>query len=222
MQGQTRTDAAATGPLPLAHRPQQDTAFLQAVITAPNIEAGAYSYYHDEKGPENFQTHCVKYHFEPLGDKLVIGKFCAFATDIQFIMNGANHAMTGFSTYPFNIFGHGWEDGFDFATIECGLRGDTVIGHDVWIGRETTIMPGVRIGHGSIIASRSVVVKDIPPYTIAGGNPARPLKQRFDDATVKRLLEIAWWDWPVETISRAVNAIRGADLAELERFAAET
>lgn len=213
--------APARGPSPLAHRPQQDTAFLRAVVTAPNIEAGAYSYYHDEKGPENFQANCVKYHYDFLGDKLVIGRFCALATDVQFIMNGANHALTGFSTFPFNIFGHGWEEGFEMETIARGLRGDTVVGHDVWIGREAMIMPGVKIGHGAVIAARAVVVRDVDSYTIAGGNPARPIKRRFDDATIARLLEIAWWDWPVERIGRAVNAIRGCDLAALEAFARE-
>nr|WP_300544125.1 CatB-related O-acetyltransferase [Maricaulis sp.] len=222
MPEQPNTETAPVrGPDPMAARPQMDTAFLQAVVTRANIEVGAYSYYHDEKGPEHFQDHCVKYHFEFLGDRLVIGKFCALAQDVTFIMNDANHAMTGFSTYPFNIFGHGWEDGFDFATIGAGLRGDTVVGHDVWIGRGATVMPGVTIGHGAIVATGSVVVRDVPPYTIVGGNPAGAIRQRFDTATIARLLEIAWWDWPAERIGRAVNAIRGNDLAALDAFARE-
>ena len=206
------------GPHPLKHRPQLDTAFLQSVVTAPNIQVGRYSYYHDPKGPENFQTHCVRYHFDFLGDQLKVGQFCAIATDVQFIMNGANHAMSGFSTFPFNIFMEGWEEGFDFSTITDQLRGDTVIGNDVWIGRGATIMPGVSIGHGAIIGSQAVVASDVPDYAIIVGNPGKVVRKRFDDATIRTLLEIAWWDWPIENITKAVNAIRGADLAQLVKY----
>ena len=219
MPSQMNESGRRAGPDPLADCPVQDTAFLQAVVNAPNIEVGAYSYYHDPKGPERFQDHCVRYHFEFLGDRLKIGKFCAFATDIQFIMNGANHAMTGLSTFPFNIFGAGWEAGFDFATIEAGLKGDTVIGHDVWIGTEAMILPGVTIGHGAVIGSRAVVGRDVPPYAIVVGNPGRVIRKRFDDDTIERLLRIAWWDWPVEAITRHLDLIRGADIDALEAAA---
>jgi virginiamycin A acetyltransferase len=134
-------------------------------------------------------------------------------------MNGANHAMTGFSTYPFNIFGSGWEEGFDFSTITAGYRGDTVVGNDVWIGRDALVMPGVNIGNGAIVAARSVVTRDLPAYAIAGGNPATVIRRRFDDATVARLEAIAWWNWDAETIGRNLGAIRGADLASLEKAA---
>ena len=217
MQVQT-AQTAQRGPNPLAHRPQLDTAFLKAVVTAPNIEVGAYSYYHDPKGPENFQNHCVHYHFEPIGDKLIIGKFCALATDVRFIMNGANHAMDGFSTYPFNIFANGWEEGFDLASITDGVRGDTVVGHDVWIGRGATTMPGVTIGHGAIIGAGAVIASDVPPYAVAVGNPGHVVKRRFEETVIERLLAIAWWDWPVDRISHAINAIRGADLDRLEAY----
>ncbi len=206
------------GPDPLNPLPIFDTAFLKAVVTAPNIEVGEYSYYNDPKGPEHFQTHCVKYHFDFIGDKLIIGKFCAFATDIQFIMNGANHAMTGFSTFPFNVFANGWKNGFDMNTITQGLRGDTIVGHDVWIGRGATIMPGVTIGHGSIIGAMAVVAKDVPPYSIVVGNPAQIVRRRFGDATIETLLDLAWWDWPIETVSKALNAIRGNDLDALKQM----
>ncbi len=219
MPSTTIEATAKCGPDPLAHRPQMDTAFLKAVVTAPNIEVGEYSYYHDPKGPENFQQNCVRYHFEMIGDKLIIGRFCAFATDIEFIMNGANHAMTGFSTYPFNIFANGWEEGFDMATITDGLRGDTIVGNDVWIGTGATIMPGVKIGHGAIIGAKAVVASDVPDYAIVAGNPARIVKKRFDDATIQELLDIAWWDWPIDKISAAINAIRGADIAMLKTHA---
>src|SRR5690606_21383492 len=118
----------------------------------PHIEIGDFTYYDDPQGPAGFVERCVLHHYDFIGDKLVIGRFCAIAAGATFIMNAANHAMTGFSTYPFNIFGCGWEQGFDEATIEAGLKGDTVIGNDVWIGHEATILPGVTIGDGAIVA----------------------------------------------------------------------
>jgi len=131
-------------------------------------------------------------------------------------MNGGTHAMDGFSTFPFNIFGHGWEHGFDPATWTATHKGDTVIGPDVWLGDHATLMPGVTIGAGAIIAAGSMVAQDVPPYTVMGGNPARALRHRFDDATVVRLLAVAWWDWSAAKITRNLNAIRGADLPVLE------
>ena len=190
--------------------------FLKNLVTRPNIVVGDYSYYDDPLGPERFEDACVLHHYDFIGDRLVIGKFCAIAAGVQFIMNGANHAMTGFSTFPFNIFGEAWRKGFDFATIQAGFRGDTVVGNDVWIGMDAMLMPGVRIGDGAIVAARSVVAKDVPPYTIVAGNPARTVRQRFDDGTVARLLSIAWWNWPIEKITRNLDAIRGADLDALD------
>ena len=133
--------------------------------------------------------------------------------------DGANHAMSGFSTYPFNIFGHGWEDGFDPETWHRELRGDTVLGNDVWIGMEALILPGMNIGHGAIAAAKAVVTHDVPPYAIVAGNPAKVVKTRFDQRTVDRLLKVAWWDWPVDKIGRNLNAIRGADIRALEAAA---
>ncbi|HEV7415781.1 MAG TPA: CatB-related O-acetyltransferase [Tianweitania sediminis] len=190
--------------------------FLKPIVDAQNIEIGEFTYYDDPNGPEHFVERCVLYHYPFIGDRLVIGRFCALAEGVTFIMNGANHAMSGFSTYPFNIFGHGWETGFDPATWAAENRGDTVVGHDVWIGMQAMIMPGIMIGHGAIIASRAVVVDDVAPYTVVGGNPARPIKQRFQPATAQRLLDLAWWDWPMEKISRNLDAIRGSDLTKLE------
>jgi virginiamycin A acetyltransferase len=209
-----------TGPNPSIKHPMapvyRGVGFLKAIVEAGNIEIGEYTYYDDPSGPEHFVERCVLYHYPFVGDRLVIGRFCALAQGVTFIMNGANHAMSGFSTFPFNIFGHGWEEGFDPATWAVENRGDTTIGNDVWIGNQAMIMPGVTIGHGAIIASRAVVVNDVPPYTIVGGNPARAIKQRFDPATTERLLAVAWWDWPVDKISRNLDAIRGADLSKLE------
>ncbi|MCQ0990312.1 CatB-related O-acetyltransferase [Jiella marina] len=190
--------------------------FLKDVITRPNIEVGDYSYYDDPDGAERFEERNVLHHFEFYGDRLIIGRFVAIASGTRFIMNGANHAMGGFSTYPFNIFQGGWEEGFDVNTWLGQSRGDTVVGNDVWLGMESLIMPGVRIGDGAIVAARSTVVTDVPPYAIVGGNPARVVRMRFDEATVARLLEIAWWHWPVDKITRNLDRIRGADVTALE------
>ncbi|MEP6564347.1 MAG: CatB-related O-acetyltransferase [Mesorhizobium sp.] len=199
-------------PIPMHMR----VGFLKGLVTAPNIEIGDYTYYDDPDGPDKFAERCVLHHYPFIGDRLIIGKFCAIAEGARFIMNGANHAMSGFSTYPFNIFGHGWEDGFDPETWSKELRGDTVLGNDVWIGMEAVILPGVTIGDGAIIAAKSVVTHDVPPYAIVAGNAAKVVKMRFDDRTIRRLLAVAWWDWPVEKVSRNLNAIRGADISLLE------
>ena len=193
--------------------------FLGPLVDAPNIEVGDYTYYDDPDGPDAFQSKCVLHHYPFIGDKLIIGRFCAIAEGARFIMNGANHAMSGFSTYPFNIFGHGWEKGFDPDTWTRELRGDTVVGNDVWIGMEAIIMPGVTIGDGAIVAARSVVTRDVPPFAIVAGNAAEVVKMRFDAGMIRRLLEIGWWDWDAEKITRNLNAIRGADIAALEAAA---
>ena len=162
--------------------------FIKNTVDNPKIIIGDYTYYDDREDSENFERN-VLYHYDFSKDKLIIGKFCALARGLKFIMNGANHQVSGFSTYPFYIFGNGWEK----ATPEedkLPYKGDTIVGNDVWIGYESIIMPGVTIGDGAIIAAKSVVVKDVPPYSIVGGNPARIIKQRFSDETIKALLEI--------------------------------
>ncbi|RCS24785.1 antibiotic acetyltransferase [Phyllobacterium salinisoli] len=192
-------------------------AFIKNIVTRPTIVAGDYSYYDDPDGPERFEEHCVLYHYDFIGDRLVIGRFCAIAANAKFIMNGANHPMDGFSTFPFGIFGGEWQDRFDMEKFGRAFRGDTVVGHDVWIGMEATIMPGVTIGDGAVVATRSVVSRDVPPYAIVAGNPARVVKMRFDEATILRLLDIAWWNWPVDKITRNIDAIGGADITGLEQ-----
>ena len=181
-----------------------------------NVSAGRFSYYDDRDETRDFFDRNVLYHFDFVGDRLVIGDFCALAHGVRIFMNGGTHAMGGFSTFPFNIFGNGWEEGFDPATWTAENKGDTVIGPDVWIGNDATLMPGVTIGAGAIVAAKSVVTRDVPPYAVVGGNPARVLRMRFDEATIARLLAVAWWDWPVERITAALDAIRGADIAALE------
>lgn len=189
------------------------TVFLKNVVTRPNVIAGDYSYYDDPAGADDFENKNVLYHYFFSKEKLIIGKFCAIATGAKFIMSSANHKMDGFSTYPFFIFGRGWEKDFDMASLP--YKGDTVVGNDVWIGYDATIMPGVTIGDGAIIGAKSVVTKDVPPYTIVGGNPAKIIRARFDDQTIARLREIAWWDWSREKISRNIPIIIDNDLDKL-------
>lgn len=179
----------------------------------PNIIIGDFTYYDDPEDSENFERN-VLYHFPFIGDKLIMGKFCAIARGVQFIMNGANHNMAGFSTFPFYIFGNGWETAQPQAG-DLPYKGDTVIGNDVWMGYQALIMPGVKIGNGAIISSRSVVTSDVPAYSIVGGNPARVIRQRFTDETISRLEKLAWWDWPVEKITQNLPAIISADIEAL-------
>ncbi len=193
--------------------------YIKNTVSNPAIIVGDYTYYDDPEDSENFERN-VLYHFPFIGDKLIIGKFCAIARGAKFIMNGANHKLSGFSTYPFQIFGSGWQK----ATPQPGdlpYKGDTVIGNDVWIGYEALVMPGVTIGDGAIVSSRSVVVNDVPPYTVVGGNPAKPLKQRFEPEVVAALQAIAWWDWPIEKITQHLAVITAGDIDAL-RAAAPT
>lgn len=187
--------------------------FLKNIITNPNIIVGDYTYYDDFENVENFQRN-VRYHFDFIGDKLIIGKFCMIASDVTFIMNGANHLTDAMSTYPFAIFGHGWESAMEGK--QYPQKGDTIIGNDVWIGYKATIMAGVRIGDGAIIATNSTVTKDVAPYAIVGGNPATEIRKRFGEEKIKKLLELKWWDWPIEKITAHVQQLTGNDLDQLK------
>lgn len=188
--------------------------YLKNHISSENIIVGDYTYYDDPEGPARFESN-VLYHFPFIGDKLLIGNFCAIAKDVRFIMNGANHKVSGFSTYPFQIFGNGWEKVMP-KKGDLPYKGNTEVGHDVWLGYEATIMPGVKIGSGAIIASKSVVVNDVPPYSIVGGNPARFINYRFEDEVIKELMKIAWWNWSAEKITKNLEAIVGCELADLQ------
>ena len=199
-------------PHPMPGFPQ--VCFIKNTVSNPNIIIGDYTYYDDLEDSENFERN-VLYHFPFVGDKLIIGKFCALSRGVTFIMNGANHKLSGFSTYPFEIFGQGW-DRVTPQPDEYPFKGDTVIGNDVWIGYEAVVMPGVNIGDGAVIAAKSVVTKDVQPYTIVGGNPARIIRQRFSDAIVQALLEIAWWNWDIEKITQNLEKIVGADIEALK------
>ena len=185
------------GPDPNNKHPMEgfpQVCFIKNTVTNPNIVIGEYTYYDDPDDSEDFERN-VLYHYPFIGDRLIIGRFCALARGVKFIMNGANHKMSGSSTYPFSIFGNGWER----VTPEPGdlpYKGDTIVGNDVWIGYDSLIMPGVHIGNGAIVSSRSVVVKDVPAYSVVGGNPARPIKTRFPQKTIRELEAIAWWTGP--------------------------
>ena len=193
--------------------------FIRNTVRSPNIVIGEYTYYDDPDDSENFERN-VLYHFPFIGDKLIIGKFCAIARGVRFIMNGANHKLSGISTYPFQIFGAGWEKVMP-EMEDLPYKGDTVVENDVWIGYEALIMPGVRIGNGAIVSSRAVVTRDVPAYTIVGGNPAVPLRKRFSDEAIAKLEAAAWWDWPIEKITRYLDVIVAADVDELAALAGD-
>ena len=182
--------------------------FLKNIITNPNIIVGDYTYYDDFEDVHNFVKN-VKYHFEFIGDKLIIGKFCMIASDVTFIMGGANHLSTAISAYPFAIFGNDWQHAMDGKTYP--VKGDTIVGNDVWIGYKATIMPGVKIGDGAIIASNATVTKDVAPYSIVGGNPATEIRKRFNEDQIKELLLLKWWDWEIDKITENVGALTGMD-----------
>ena len=185
--------------------------YLQNVIDHPRIEVGAYSYASNFTSPADWAQTLAPYLFPVSNEKLIIGKFCQFAHGTLFITSSANHPMAGFSTYPFRVFKP--ETMVDYVNLPFK---DTVVGNDVWIGHGAIIMPGVTIGSGAIIAAGAVVTKDVPPYAIVGGNPAKVIRQRFSDDVVAELLDIAWWDWPLDKIEARLPAIEVGDLAALK------
>ena len=187
--------------------------FLKNIIKNPNIIVGDYTYYDDFEDVGNFEKN-IKYHFDFVGDKLIIGKFSMIASGVTFIMNGANHVTKALSSYPFAIFGGEWANAMEGK--DYPQKGDTVVGNDVWIGYNATIMPGVNIGDGAVIAANSTVVKDVAPYAIVRGNPAREIKKRFSDDQIERLLKIEWWNWDIEKITRNVHNLTGNDFSFIE------
>lgn len=189
------------------------TIFLKNFIDHPNIQIGDFTYYNDFRLPvDDVRQLLVPYMHPGVPEKLIIGKFVQIAHGVQFITSSANHQMDGFSTYPFAVFGEPWASSYQ---ANWPNKGDTVVGNDVWIGHEALIMPGVSIGDGAIIASRSVVTKDVPPYTIVAGNPAKIIRERFDQKTISKLIDIQWWNWPIEIINKNIAIIVAADIDAL-------
>lgn len=174
--------------------------FVKNVVHAPNIEIGDYTYYDDDTDPTGFERNNVLFNYPEFGDRLIIGKFCALAQGMTFIMGSANHRTGSASTYPFNVFGGAWTEATPDHMSQLPRKGDTVVGNDVWLGRECVVMPGVKIGDGAIVAAYSVVTRDVAPYTVAGGNPARFIKSRFDEELTGLLLRLKWWDLPPEEL----------------------
>jgi virginiamycin A acetyltransferase len=207
-------DPNVVHPLPTTDR----VVFLKPVVSSDKIEVGDYTYYDDADDPTAFEQNNVLYAIGP--ERLVIGRYCALAEGVRFIMPGANHAMLGPSTFPFGIFGGDWADTMDLV-MGAPSRGDTVVGNDVWLGYRALVLPGVTIGDGAVVAAGSVVATDVPAYGIVAGNPARLLRRRYEDADVDRLLRAAWWDWPVELVTEHARTIMSGTPADVERIARE-
>ena len=187
--------------------------FLKNIVTNPNIIVGDYTYYDDFENVKNFEKN-VKYHFDFIGDKLIIGKFCMIASDVIFIMNGANHLTSAITSYPFAIFGEDWKNAMQGKTYP--FKGDTCVGNDVWIGYKAVVMPGLKIGDGAVIAANSTVTKDVSPYTIVGGNPAKKIRKRFSNKQIKDLLTLKWWDWNIEKITKSVEILTSNNIEVLK------
>lgn len=184
-----------------------------------NVEVGDFSYYDAEHGAEEFFRTNLLYNFGFSGARLRIGRYVAIAEGTRFVMPDANHATAGPSTYPFAMLGGSYAAALPMADYPFPPARNTAVGHDVWFGREVLVMPGVTIGHGAIVAARSVVAADVPDYAVVAGNPARVVRRRFDEATVARLLTLAWWDWPPEHVARAIPALVLGDADALARLA---
>lgn len=194
------------------------TIYLKNAITRPNIEIGDYTMYNDcFQDPTEFEQNNVLYQYPINHDRLIIGRFCSIACGAKFLLNSANHTMNSLSTYPFPLFFEEWGLEKKDVAKAWDQKGDIVIGNDVWIGFDAVILAGVTIGDGAIIGTRAVVTKDVPPYTIAGGLPAKTIRKRFDDETILELLKIKWWNWPDEKIARNIKAIQSGSIAQLKK-----
>ena len=194
----------------------RETVYLKNVIDNPNIQIGDYTIYNDfVHDPREFRKNNVLYHYPINKDQLIIGKFCSIACSAKFLFNSGNHKMASLSTYTFPLFFEEWDLEKENVAQAWDQKGDIIIGNDVWIGYEAVILSGVTIGDGAVIGCRAVVTKDIPPYTIVGGVPAKPIRKRFDEETIKELQKIKWWDWPEEKIAGKIPAIQAGNLEEL-------
>ena len=198
----------------------RQTVYLRAVVHGHNISVGDYTIYNDfVRDPVEFERNNVLYHYPVNGDRLVIGKYCSIACGAKFLLNSANHTLRSLSTYPFPIFYEAWGTPVSEVSSAWDNRGDIVIGNDVWIGYEAVILSGVHIGDGAIIGARAVVTRDVEPYTIMGGVPARPIRKRYDEETIQRLLALRWGDFPPEQMRKCLDALEQGDLQALEQMA---
>ena len=179
--------------------------YVKPTIHSPNIVVGDFTYIADSE----FGRH-VSHHYDFLGDRLVIGKFCQIASGVEFVMNGANHQMNAVSTFPFYTL-EGWDMDCP-AKGDLPFKGDTVVGNDVWIGQNATILPGVHIGDGAVVGANAVVGTDVEPYAIVVGNPARQVRKRFDDDFIRLLEKLRWWDRSVEEINALIPLLTSSDL----------
>lgn len=195
--------------------------FIKNVIKAPNITVGEYTYYDDANDPAGFEKNNVLFNYPEFGDKLIIGKFCQIACGTRFIMGPANHRLCSVTAYPFNVLGGAWTENTPPHLDQLPHKGDIVVGSDVWIGRESVIMPGVKFGDGAVIAAYSMVAKDIPAYTVYGGNPARFIKKRFDDELIDLLLRFRWWDSEPEALTEILPLLCDPDLDKVKRMLQE-
>lgn len=196
----------------------KETIYLKHVITNPNITVGDFTMYNDfVNDPTLFEKNNVLYHYPINHDKLQIGKFCSIACGAKFLFNSANHTLSSLSTYPFPLFFEEWGLEKKDVTKAWDNKGDIVIGNDVWIGYEAVILAGVTIGDGAVIGTRAVVTNDVPPYTVVGGVPAKPIKKRFPEETISAILEIQWWNWSEERIARNIGAIQSGNIEQLKQ-----
>ena len=194
----------------------KETIYLKHVITNPNITVGDFTMYNDfVNDPTLFEKNNVLYHYPINHDKLQIGKFCSIACGVKFLFNSANHTLSSLSTYTFPLFFEEWGLEKKDVTNAWDNKGDIVIGNDVWIGYEAVILAGVTIGDGAVIGTRAVVTKDVPPYTIVGGVPAKPIRKRFSQETIDALLKMKWWDWPKERIAQHITDIQSGNIEYL-------
>lgn len=194
----------------------KETVYLKPVITKPNIVVGEYTMYNDfVNDPTQFENNNVLYHYPINNDRLIIGKYCSIACGAKFMFTSGNHTMSSLSTYPFPLFFEAWDLDKKNVTDAWDNQGDIIIGNDVWIGYESVIMQGVHIGDGAIVAARAVVTKDVPPYTIVGGVPAKAIRKRFPEEKVNKLMKIQWWNWPETKIKQNLHHILSGDIDNL-------